>query len=165
MRRGLGREQEQPRIAGVGAEPKPDIGGQVLGGVFRERNVFREVRELLRERTQFRGSRPFRGCPEKMIGGARLPPRHHDRAVVRQRGRGRNGRERVRGDVAKILLRVFLGADDAVGGFAATDACDDGGEGEKEEDSFHGCSSVEEVEAVEGVEEVKKEFSEFAFIP
>ena len=33
MRRGLGREQEQPRIAGVGAEPKPDIGGQVLGAM------------------------------------------------------------------------------------------------------------------------------------
>ena len=157
MRRGLGREQEQPRIAGVGAEPEPDIGGQVLGGVFRERNVFREVRELFRERTQFRGSRPFRGRPEEMVGRARLPPRHHDRAVVRQRGWGRNGRERVRGDVAKILLRVFLGADDAVGGFAAADGCDDGGEEEKEEESFQGCSSVE------GVEEVKKEFSKFAF--
>ena len=54
MRRGLGREQEQPRIAGVGAEPKPDIGRQVLGGVFREHNVFREVRELFRERTHLR---------------------------------------------------------------------------------------------------------------
>ena len=139
MRRGLGREQKQPRIAGVGAEPEPDIGGQVLGGVFRERNVFREVRELLRERTQFRGSRPFRGRPEEMVGRARLPPRHHDRAVVRQRGRGRNGRERVRGDVPKVLLRAFLDADNVVGGFAATDG--DGGENEEgeEEGEFLHC--------------------------
>ena len=130
MRRGLGREQEQPRIAGVGAEPEPNIGRQVLGGVFRERNVFREVRELFRERTQFRGSRPFRGRPEEMVGRARLPPRHHDRAVVRQRGRGRNGRERVRGDVAKFLLRVFLDADNVIDGLAAADG---GGDGEREE--------------------------------